>query len=213
MILATLREARVLPVLTLDDESTGLAMAAAMARGGLRTLEITLRTPRALSVLAAIAGELPELCIGAGSVRNPEQLAASARAGARFVVSPGISPALLEAAKSLAIPLLPGIATASELMLAVESGFNCVKFFPAESCGGIGMLRQLSGPFPEARFCPTGGLDGRRAAEYLAQPAVVCVGGSWMIDRDAVDRGDWIGIERAALAASRLRQSTHAGPG
>jgi 2-dehydro-3-deoxyphosphogluconate aldolase/(4S)-4-hydroxy-2-oxoglutarate aldolase len=167
-------------------------------------LEITLRTPASLQALKAIAGEVEHAVVGAGTVLTPAQYEAAARAGARFVVSPGATPALLEAAAASSVPFLPAAATASEVMRLLEHGHQCQKFFPAEPAGGIPCLRALAAPLPEAGFCPTGGIDLARAPGYLALSNVLCVGGSWLAPRDAVVAGDWRRITALARAAAAL---------
>lgn len=195
----------VVPVLTVEAVEIALPLARALVAGGLSALEITLRTPAALQVIEAIAGEVEHARVGAGTVLTPEQYAAAARAGARFVVSPGATPALLDAAAASPVPFLPGAATASEVMTLLERGHSCLKFFPAEPAGGIAYLKALAAPLPEARFCPTGGIDATIAPQYLALPNVLCVGGSWVAPHDAVAAGDWPKITALARAAAALR--------
>jgi len=199
--------ATVVPVLMIDAVETALPLARALVGGGIAVLEITLRTPAALEAIRAIAGEVEDAVVGAGTVLTPAQYQAAERAGARFVVSPGGTPALLEAAAASSVPFLPGAATASEVMRLLEHGYRCLKFFPAEPAGGIACLQALAAPLPEARFCPTGGIDAERAPGYLALPNVLCVGGSWLAPRDAVVAGDWPRITELARAAAALRGS------
>jgi 2-dehydro-3-deoxyphosphogluconate aldolase/(4S)-4-hydroxy-2-oxoglutarate aldolase len=168
-------------------------------------LEITLRTPVALDAIKAVAAALPQACVGAGTVLNVEQLHAERDAGAQFAVSPGLTPALAEGAHGAGISLLPGVATASEAMAALEAGFTFLKFFPAQAAGGVPMLKSLGGPLPQLRFCPTGGIDAALAPSYLALPNVVCVGGSWVVPKDAVAGGDWGRIRTLAEQARALR--------
>jgi 2-dehydro-3-deoxyphosphogluconate aldolase / (4S)-4-hydroxy-2-oxoglutarate aldolase len=194
----------VVPVLTIDSVATALPLARALVAGGIAVLEITLRTPAALEAIRAIAGEVEGVVVGAGTVLTPAQYRTAERAGARFVVSPGASPALIGAAAASSVPFLPGAATASEVMRLLEHGYRCLKFFPAEPAGGIPYLRALAAPLPEARFCPTGGIDLERAPGYLALPNVLCVGGSWLAPRDAVVAGDWRRISGLARAAAAL---------
>lgn len=195
----------VLPVVTLDDAARGPELARALAAGGIRAVEITLRTPAALDAIARVAAAVPEMLVAAGTVLTPGDLRIAAGAGAALAISPGTTPALLAAARESGIPYLPGVATASELMTALEAGFACCKFFPATAAGGLATLDAFAGPFPAARFCPTGGISTANAAEFLARPNVVCVGGSWIAPRAAIARGDWAAIERAAREAAGLR--------
>ena len=195
----------VVPVLTVEAVEIALPLARALVAGGLGVLEITLRTPAALQVIETIAGEVEGAAVGAGTVLAPAQYEAAARAGARFVVSPGATPALLDAAAASAVPFLPGAATSSEIMTLLERGHSCLKFFPAEPAGGIAYLKALAGPLSEACFCPTGGIDARIAPRYLSLPNVLCVGGSWIAPGDAVAAGDWPRITALARAAAALR--------
>jgi 2-dehydro-3-deoxyphosphogluconate aldolase/(4S)-4-hydroxy-2-oxoglutarate aldolase len=200
-----LTTAPVVPVLVIETPEVALPLARALLAGGLPVLEITLRTPAALEVIRALAGELEGAFVGAGTVLTPAQYRDAERAGARFVVSPGATPALLEAAAASPVPFLPGAASASEVMRLLEHGYRCLKFFPAEPAGGIAFLKALASPLPEARFCPTGGIDAVRAERYLSLANVLCVGGSWVAPGDAVGAGDWPRITGLARAAARLR--------
>jgi 2-dehydro-3-deoxyphosphogluconate aldolase/(4S)-4-hydroxy-2-oxoglutarate aldolase len=200
-------KAPVVPVLVIDSVETALPLARALVAGGLPLLEITLRTDAALDVIEAIAGEVEGAVVGAGTVLTPEQLAAVERRGARFAVSPGATEVLLDAAQAGAVPLLPGAATASEVMRLLERGYREMKFFPAEPAGGVAYLKALASPLPEARFCPTGGIDAGRAKEYLALPSVICVGGSWVAPTDALRSGDWARITNLARDAAALRRA------
>jgi 2-dehydro-3-deoxyphosphogluconate aldolase/(4S)-4-hydroxy-2-oxoglutarate aldolase len=200
-----MRLSPVIPVIVADDPAHAAPMARALLAGGLRVLEVTLRTPEALDVIRAIAQEVPDAVLAAGTVTTPAQWEAAARAGAHFAVSPGLTPRLLAAAGEGPIPLLPGVATASELMTAQDAGFTCFKFFPAQQAGGTAMLKAWSGPFPDALFCPTGGISPETAADYLALPNVACVGGSWLTPAALLRQGDWAGITRLAQAASALQ--------
>ena len=197
--------AAVVPVLAIDSIETGVALARALVAGGLSTIEITLRTPTALKVIRAISREIEGAVVGAGTVLHPEQYRAAERAGARFVVSPGTTADLLEYAAASETPFLPGALTSSEVMTLLERGYSCMKFFPAEPAGGVAYLKALAAPLPEARFCPTGGIDAVSAPRYLALPNVLCVGGSWVAPGDAVAAGDWPGITALARAAADLR--------
>jgi len=195
----------VMPVVTIDDPARAAPLARALVAGGIRAIEITLRTPGALEAVRAIAAEVPDAIPGVGTVLTVGDLAAAAAAGARFAISPGATPALLAAVQEGALPYIPAVATASELMAAMEAGFSVCKFFPAAWAGGVEALKALAGPFPHARFCPTGGIDAASAPAYLALPNVVCVGGSWIAPRAAIDAGDFAAIERLARAAAALR--------
>jgi 2-dehydro-3-deoxyphosphogluconate aldolase / (4S)-4-hydroxy-2-oxoglutarate aldolase len=195
----------VVPVLAIDAVRTALPLAQALVAGGLSVLEITLRTPAALEIIRAISGELERAVVGAGTVLTPGQYRDAVRAGARFVVSPGATPALLDVAEASSVPFLPGALTSSEIMRLLERGYGCLKFFPAELSGGVAYLQALAAPLPDARFCPTGGIDAARAPAYLALPNVVCVGGSWVAPRDAVAAEDWPAITRLARVATGLR--------
>jgi 2-dehydro-3-deoxyphosphogluconate aldolase / (4S)-4-hydroxy-2-oxoglutarate aldolase len=195
----------VVPVLAIDAVATALPLARALVAGGLPVLEITLRTPAALEIIRAIGGEIEGAVVGAGTVLSPEQYRDAARAGARFVVSPGATRALLDVAGAGSVPFLPGAATPGEVMRLLERGYGCLKFFPAEPAGGVAYLEALTAPLPAVRFCPTGGIDALRAPAYLALRNVVCVGGSWVAPRAAVAAGDWPAITRLARAAAALR--------
>jgi 2-dehydro-3-deoxyphosphogluconate aldolase/(4S)-4-hydroxy-2-oxoglutarate aldolase len=196
--------APVMPVITIEDPRRAVPLARALAAGGLRAIEVTLRTPAALDAIRAIAAEVPEAVAGVGTVLTPRDLEAAAKAGAKFAVSPGATPTLLDAALAGPLPYLPAIASASELMAAMERGYSTFKFFPAASCGGPGALKSLAGPFPNARFCPTGGIDEETAPAYLAAPNVLCVGGSWVAPGATVGRGDFDEIERLARRANGM---------
>ena len=198
----------VVPVLVIDSVATALPLARALVDGGLRTLEITLRTPAALDVIRALAAEVEGAVVGAGTVLTAGQYQDAERAGARFVVSPGATDELLAAAAASAVPFLPGAATASEVMRLLERGYRCHKFFPAEPAGGVAYLEALASPLPEARFCPTGGIDVGKAHAYLSLPNVLCVGGSWVAPKDALATGDWPRITALARAAAALGRPT-----
>ena len=195
----------VMPVVVIDDPAMAVPLARALVAGGIRAIEITLRTPGALEAVRAIADEVPDAIPGVGTVLTAADLDAALAAGARFAISPGATPALLAAARAGGLPYIPAIATASELMAAMEAGFSVCKFFPAAQAGGVEALKSLAGPFPHARFCPTGGIDAASAPAYLALPSVVCVGGSWIAPRAAIAAGDFTTIERLARAAAALR--------
>lgn len=197
----------VIPVLVIDDAADAVPLARALVEGGLACLEVTLRTEAALSSIAAIARALPEAVVGAGTLRNADDARKARDAGAVFGVSPGYSTTLGNACDALALPLLPGVATASEVMAALSDGYEVMKFFPAEAAGGIAMLNALSGPFPEVAFCPTGGVDAANAPAYLARSNVLCVGGSWVAPRASVAAGDWQRIGELAAAAANLTRA------
>lgn len=205
LIDGALRSGPVVPVLVIERTDDAVPLARALLAGGVRVLEVTLRTPNALEVIAILARQVPDAIVAAGTVTTPEQWDAAARAGARLGVSPGLTPRLLDAARHASMPLLPGVATASELMTAMDAGFSRFKFFPAQQAGGLGMLKAFGGPFAEAVFCPTGGITPDNAADYLALPNVACVGGSWLAPTDALRDGDWARITQLAQAASRLK--------
>ena len=195
---------RVIPVITIDRLEDAVPLARALVAGGIRLLEITLRTAVGLDGAIAIMRDVPDAVVGIGTVLTPDDLARAVAAGAQFALSPGATPALLDAAAAAAIPFLPGVATASELMEAAARGFTTVKFFPATAAGGIPALRALAGPFPNARFCPTGGISADNAAEWLALPNVVAVGGSWLTPKADVAEGRWRDIEALARQAATL---------
>jgi 2-dehydro-3-deoxyphosphogluconate aldolase/(4S)-4-hydroxy-2-oxoglutarate aldolase len=197
-------DAPVIPVIVLADAAHAVPLARALVAGGIRMLEITLRTPAALACIEAIAREVPEAIAGAGTVRSAADAQAAAMAGARFAVSPGYSYAVGKACRDLALPLLPGVATASEIMAAQEDGYNALKFFPAMQAGGAAMLKAWQGPFGDVKFCPTGGITAANAPEFLALGNVVCVGGSWLTPADAVAKGDWARITQLAREAGAL---------
>ena len=198
--------APVIPVLAIDRIEDALPLCRVLVDNGLPVLEITLRTACALDAIALVARELPHACVGAGTVLSATDLANVSDAGARFAISPGATDALFDAAKASRTPLIPGIATASELMRGMEHGWRRFKFFPAESSGGIGALKGFGGPLPMARFCPTGGIDAAKAPAYLALPNVACVGGSWMVPADAVKASDWVRIGALASEAASLKR-------
>jgi len=187
-------QATIIPVLTIERLEDAVPLAKALVAGGVRTLEITLRTPVAIESAKAIMAHVPEAVVGIGTILNADDLARAEGIGARFGISPGATPDLLKAAAASALPFAPGIATASELMLGLSHGFNLVKFFPAEQSGGIKALRALAGPFPDMRFCPTGGIGEANAASWLAEPNVVAVGGSWLCPAADIRSGNWAGI-------------------
>lgn len=198
------QDAPVIPVIVLNDVAHAVPMARALLEGGIRMLEVTLRTPQALACIEAIARDVPEAVVGAGTVRTSADAQAAAMAGARFAVSPGYTSAVGQACRDAGLALLPGVATASEIMMALEEGFTELKFFPALQAGGLAMLKAWSGPFWDVKFCPTGGITLQNAPDFLALPNVVCVGGSWLVPADAVAQSDWARVTRAARGAKNL---------
>ncbi len=203
--LQVMQDAPVIPVIVLNDVAHAVALARALVAGGIRMLEVTLRTPQALACIEAIAKEVPEAIIGAGTVRSAADAQAAAKAGALFAVSPGYTSAVGKACRDLDLPLLPGVATGGEIMMAQEDGFTELKFFPAMQAGGSALLKAWSGPFFDIKFCPTGGLTLSNAPEFLSLPNVQCVGGSWLTPADAMAAGDWALITSLAKQASLLK--------
>jgi 2-dehydro-3-deoxyphosphogluconate aldolase/(4S)-4-hydroxy-2-oxoglutarate aldolase len=195
----------VIPVIVLHRVEDAVPLARALVAGGVRVLEVTLRTPVALRCIAAIAREVPEAIVGAGTIRSAADARAALDAGSVFAVSPGYTPAVGAACREIGLPLLPGVATASEVMTASADGHGFLKFFPATAAGGIPMLQALGGPFPDIAFCPTGGISLQTAPQFLALANVKVCGGSWLTPRDAVDAGDWARITELARGASALR--------
>lgn len=202
---AVFARAPVLPVIVIETIDQAVPLARALVAGGLPVLEVTLRTPVALEAMRRIAAEVPEAVLGAGTVLTPADLDAAANAGCTFAISPGATPALYAAAEASPLAWLPAVATASEVMQGLAHGHQRFKFFPAMPAGGTATLKAFAGPFPQARFCPTGGLDAGSAPAFLALPNVGTVGGSWMLPKDAIARGDWARIEALARAAAGLR--------
>ena len=203
--LEVMRDAPVIPVIVLDDVAQAVPLARALVDGGIRMLEVTLRTSAALRCIEAIAREVPGAVAGAGTVRSAQDARAAASAGARFAVSPGYTSAIGTACREAGLPLLPGVSTGSEVLLAQQDGLNELKFFPAVPAGGTAMLKAFAGPFPDVRFCPTGGITAANAREFLALPNVVCVGGSWLTPNEAVKAGDWARVTQLAREAAALR--------
>lgn len=197
------RKARILPVVVIDDAADAVPLARTLLAAGLSMIEVTLRTPAALPAIAAIRSTLPDMIVGAGTVTGTGEADAARAAGAQFAVSPGYSSALGQHCRAQGLALLPGVATATEVMLARADGFDFLKLFPAAACGGIALLEALHGPFPEVRFCPTGGIDATNAAAWLAQPNVLCIGGSWVAPRASIRSQDWDGITALAGLAAR----------
>ena len=203
--LQVMQEAPVIPVIVLSDVTHAVPLARALVAGGIRMLEVTLRTPQALACIEAIANAVPEAVVGAGTVRSPADAQAAAMAGAQFAVSPGYTRAVGKACVELGLALLPGVATGSEIMMAQEDGFTELKFFPALQAGGAPLLKAWQGPFGDVKFCPTGGIQPDNAADFLALSNVVCVGGSWLTPAQAVADGDWARITALAQQAKNLR--------
>jgi len=202
--LDVMRDAPVIPVIVLHDVAHAVPLARALVAGGIRMLEVTLRTPQALQCIEAIARDVPEAVAGAGTIRSASDAQASVLAGAKFGVSPGYTSAVGKACRELGLPLLPGVATGSEIMMAQEDGYQQLKFFPAMQAGGLPMLKAWQGPFGDVTFCPTGGIHAGNAAEFLALSNVACVGGSWIVPTDAIQQGDWARIEQLAREATQL---------
>jgi 2-dehydro-3-deoxyphosphogluconate aldolase/(4S)-4-hydroxy-2-oxoglutarate aldolase len=200
--------APVIPVVVVEDADDAVPLARALLAGGLGAIEITLRTPAALDAISAVALGVPGAVVGAGTVLTPDHAAAATAAGARFLVSPGWTDALLDAMCGTGLPYLPGVSTASEVLNLLERGITDMKFFPAEPAGGAPFLKSLASPLPRARFCPTGGIDATRAPDYLRLPNVACVGGSWMIPPDLLAARDWEGITALAKEAAACAPSS-----
>ncbi len=202
-----MQDAPVIPVIVLHDVAHAVPLARALVAGGIRMLEITLRTSAALECMRVIQAEVPEAIVGAGTVCNAHDVDACLEAGARFVVSPGYTTQLGDACRARGLPLLPGVATASEIMQAQNDGYTELKFFPALQAGGVAMLKALYGPFAHIQFCPTGGITAQNASEFLALPNVVCVGGSWLVPAEALAQNDYKRIEALAREAVQLRSA------
>lgn len=196
--------APVVPVVVLDDAEHAVPLARALARGGIRVIELTLRTPAALEAIRRVAAEVPDVVVGAGTVTTPAQAEQAAAAGAAFLITPGSTDALLDAVAGTGLPFLPGVATVSEALRVAERGIDAMKFFPAEAAGGVPYLKSIAGPLPGLRFCPTGGITPASAPSYLALSNVGCVGGSWLAPKDALAAGDFDRIELLAKAAADL---------
>lgn len=206
-----LRETGVLCVLTVDSVGQALSCARALADGGLAAIELTLRTPAAIDAIAAIKHDFPQLAIGAGTVLAPAQVRAAEAAGADFLVSPGVSPELLDAFAASPLPSVPGAATPSELMALHERGFHVAKWFPAAMLGGVPTLKALQGPLPQMKLCANGGIDASSAPDYLALPNVLCVGGSWMVPKDWLAAGEWDKVATAAKDAAGIARRARVG--
>ena len=201
-LMQIIKASPVIPVITIADADDAVPLARALLNGGIATIEIALRTPAATEAARAVIAEVPQMSVGIGTVLTPQSLADAKAMGARYALSPGATPELLEAAASGDFPYVPGVATASDVMAAVVSGFSVLKFFPAENAGGIAGLRALAGPFPATRFCPTGGINEKNFRTWLAEPNVVAVGGSWLAPAADIAAGRWDAITARAKAAT-----------
>lgn len=204
-LLAILKAQPVVPVLIVDDAKSAVPLARALVAGGLKAIEITMRTPAALDAIRAVAAEVEGVNVGAGTILSAKDWDAAVAAGSTFIVSPGVTRGILDAAKASDVPILPGAATASEVMALREEGVEVMKFFPAEQAGGAAYLKALSSPLAGTLFCPTGGVSLKNAKDYLSLPNVVCVGGSWVAPKELVAAGDWAGITRLAREAAALK--------
>lgn len=205
-VLDVMRLGPVIPVIVIEELAQAVPLAKALVAGGVRVLEVTLRTPVALAAIRAMTHEVPEAMVGVGTLTRPEEFAEARAAGACFGVSPGLTSALVEAARESGLPLLPGVMTPSDVIAARLAGFREMKLFPAQQAGGIGMLKALAGPFSDVTFCPTGGITEETAPEFLALPNVACVGGSWLTPKAALAAGDWQAITALAGRASAWRR-------
>jgi 2-dehydro-3-deoxyphosphogluconate aldolase / (4S)-4-hydroxy-2-oxoglutarate aldolase len=204
-VLELMRAGPVIPVIVVDRVADAVPLARALAAGGVRVLEVTLRTSSGLAAIAAIARDVPEAIVGVGTITQPQEFAQASDAGAQFAVTPGLTPALIDAARRASLPLLPGVMTPSEVIAAKAAGYLQLKLFPAQQAGGIAMLKALGGPFPDVTFCPTGGITAATAPDFLALPNVGCVGGSWLTPKDAIAVRDWDSITAVAREAAALR--------
>ena len=198
MVQSHLENCRVLPVITAYDVETTVRLTRTLLQGGMRAVEITLRTEAALDSIRAVKAEIPDALVAAGTVTNPDDLGRAMEAGADFCVSPGLTDGLLRAASETGVDFVPGVATASEIMLGMDFGYHCFKLFPAVAVGGINLIKSLAGPFPDLYFCPTGGLNQQNFRQFLALPNVICCGGSWMVADELVNGGKWKQIEALA---------------
>ncbi|TIV54201.1 2-dehydro-3-deoxy-phosphogluconate aldolase [Mesorhizobium sp.] len=205
-LLSLLNGQPVIPVLKIANVADAVPLARALSRGGLPAIEITLRTADALEAIRRVAAEVEEATVGAGTILDARQFDEAARAGSTFIVSPGITSQLLDAAKDSPVPLLPGAITPGEIMAAREAGLRFLKFFPAEQSGGIASLKAFASPLADVKFCPTGGITARNAADYLSLSNVICVGGSWVAPDDLIKAGKWDEIEALAREASKLKK-------
>lgn len=205
-VLEVMRTGPVIPVIVIEELAHAVPLARALVAGGVRVLEVTLRTPAGLAAIRAIAQQVEGAIVGVGTISRPEDFDEALEAGALFGVSPGLTPLLINAAKATGLPLLPGVMTPTDVIAARAAGLTELKLFPAQQAGGIGMLKALGGPFPDVTFCPTGGITAVTAPEFLALSNVACVGGSWLTPKEAVVKGDWDTITRLAREATALRK-------
>lgn len=206
-LLEIMHASPVIPVIAIDDIAHAVPLAKALVEGGIRVLEVTLRTAHGLPAIRAMTEQVPGAIVGVGTLTQPEEFAAARDAGAMFGVSPGLTSRLIDAAKSSGLPWLPGVMSPSEVMAAREAGFRQLKLFPAVPAGGVGMLNAIAGPLPDVMFCPTGGISQETAPQFLACKNVACVGGSWLTPKGAIHAGDWARIRALAAAAGRLRNT------
>ncbi|HOW77217.1 MAG TPA: bifunctional 4-hydroxy-2-oxoglutarate aldolase/2-dehydro-3-deoxy-phosphogluconate aldolase [Candidatus Competibacteraceae bacterium] len=204
-VLDVMRTGPVIPVIVIEELAQAVPLAKALVAGGVRVLEVTLRTAPALEAIRLIAREVPDAIVGVGTLTRPQDFKDALDAGAKFGVSPGLTPAMIQAAHETGLPLLPGVMTPSDVIAARLAGFSELKLFPAQQAGGIGMLKALGGPFPDVTFCPTGGVSVENAPDFLALPNVACVGGSWLAPKAALVAGDWDRITALAKEASALK--------
>ncbi|MBO0902146.1 bifunctional 4-hydroxy-2-oxoglutarate aldolase/2-dehydro-3-deoxy-phosphogluconate aldolase [Jiella sonneratiae] len=195
----------VVPVVAVESAEEGVSLAKSLAAGGIRSIEVTLRTPAALEAIRAIVAEVPDMVCGAGTILTTKQFEAAEKAGAEFIVSPGATVEILDAARGSDVPLLPGSATPSEMMAMLQEGYEVLKFFPAEQIGGAALLKSIAPVMPALKFCPTGGISPKNVRDYLDLPNVLCVGGSWLAPKDKVAAGDWSGITALAREAAALK--------
>ncbi|WP_104690901.1 bifunctional 4-hydroxy-2-oxoglutarate aldolase/2-dehydro-3-deoxy-phosphogluconate aldolase [Helicobacter heilmannii] len=202
-----LNAGRIIPVMVVEEAKDAVPLARALVQGGIKVLEITLRTKEALEAIKNIAKKVPEAIVGAGTVLNPKDFKQALEAGAQFAISPGLTPALALAAKDCPIPLIPGVASGSEVMLALEHGLKALKFFPAQAAGGVAMLKSFAGPFSEVYFCPTGGISLENMGTYLKLPNVLCVGGSWLAPKELVQAKEWVQITQIAQKSEAATRS------
>jgi 2-dehydro-3-deoxyphosphogluconate aldolase/(4S)-4-hydroxy-2-oxoglutarate aldolase len=207
-VLELMRIGPVIPVIVIDDAEDAVPLARALVDGGVRVLEVTLRTAAGLEAIRRIARDVPQAIVGVGTLTAPGDFAAARDVGARFGVSPGLTPALIDAARASGLPLLPGVMTPSDVIAARAAGFRQLKLFPAQQAGGIGMLKALHGPFPDVTFCPTGGVSEETAPQFLALPNVACVGGSWLTPKSAVQERNWAQLTHLARRAAALRPAS-----
>jgi 2-dehydro-3-deoxyphosphogluconate aldolase/(4S)-4-hydroxy-2-oxoglutarate aldolase len=204
-VLEIMRVGPVIPVIVIDDVAHAVPLARALVAGGVRVLEVTLRTAAGLEAIRAIAREVPDAIVGVGTITTAQDFVAARAAGAKFGVSPGLTPALVQGARESGLPLLPGVMTPSDVIAARGAGFRQLKLFPAQQAGGIGMLKAMHGPFPDVMFCPTGGVSEDTAPQFLALPNVACVGGSWLTPKAMIQAGNWGQITQLATVAAALR--------